>query len=506
MLHSSVTLTRKLRLAQALKNAGIENPAAVVRLTIAGTMTKSDFAYIRENMHETLHRLDMREASVRKNKIPDGAFNNCRALSAVIIPDTSTEIGDCIFNMGNRMRSFTIPASVVKMNGAASFEDCKFRTITVHPDNPAYASDDGVLFNKDKTVLLLYPAGRKGDYTVPASVVKIAGSAFTCCEVATLTIPETVKEIEDCAFNHCAITSSLVFPASVTDISHRKFCDCYLTEIVIHPDNPVYSSKDGVLFNKDKTELIIYPNWKEGSYNVPSLVVKIADRAFYDCSKLWSVVIPNSVIEIGSEAFFDCKGLLHIDIPVSVIKIANDILNRCPVSIAVHPDNPAYASDEGVLFNKDKTELIYFPNSKGDYVVPSSVVKIADRAFAEHDYCEYYEGVCMKSVVIPYSVTEIGSEAFYNCKGLTAVDISSSVVVIKERTFGGCRDLKSITIPASVIKIANDTFEDCRAYITVHPDNPVYTSENGKIKRKEHTKKTYHSGKYPDKSSISKND
>ena len=199
MTHSSVTLTRRTRLTQALKNAGIENPAAVTRLAVSGTMTDDDFAYIRENMHETLHRLDLREASVRKNKIPDGAFNNCRALSAVFIPDTATEIGDCIFNMGNRMRSFTIPTSVVK----------------------------------------------------------IAGSAFTCCEVATLTIPETVKEIEDCAFNHCAITSSLVFPASVTDISHRKFYDCYLTDIVVHPDNPVYTSENGKIKRKRVAKEII---------------------------------------------------------------------------------------------------------------------------------------------------------------------------------------------------------------------------------------------------------
>jgi hypothetical protein len=388
MIHISVTLTRKTRLEQALKNAGIENPAAVTRLAVAGTFTESDFAYIRENMRETLHRLDMREASVRKNKIPDGAFNNCRELSAVIMPDTTTEIGDCIFNFGNRMRSFTIPASVVKINGAASFGDCKFRTITVHPDNPVYASEDGVLFNKDKTELLLYPAGRKGDYTVPASVVKIAGSAFHCCEMATLTIdcvegcavPETVKEIEDHAFNHCTVTSSLVFPASVTDISHHKFCDCYLTDIVVHPDNPVYSSDDGVLFNKDKTELIICPNRK------------------------W-----------------------------------------------------------------------------GDYVVPASVVKIADCAF---DHCD------LSSVAVPASVIEIGSEAFFYCTRLTSIEIPDTLVEIKERAFKYCRALTSVAIPASTVKIAEDAFDDCHYYmtITVHPDNPFYTSENGKIKRKRKTK------------------
>jgi 5-bromo-4-chloroindolyl phosphate hydrolysis protein len=502
----NVELTTKTRLEKALKRVCIDDPASVTKLTISGTVTGKDFEYIRDNMAKTLQKLDLSHAKVRKNKIENHAFNQCPALTWVTIPETTTAIGDSIFSFGNRMTEFFIPASVVEIGGSFC-TDCKMlHTITVHPDNPAFSSADGVLFNKDKIELLVYPSGRNGDYTIPASVVKIGCGAFMYCDVASLVVPASVTEIDEKVFFDSRI-SSIEFPASVTWDIIERFCNNSLSRISVHPDHLDYASVDGVLFNKDKTELLIYPRERQDSdYTVPAPVVKIREDAFSHSTNLKSVIIPVSVKEIGDGVFFDskaltsvvidcvgdvpggiteirshtfalcdcltsvtvpasvkkiewrafrCKVLTAITIPASVVEIDEEAFFLCPAAITVHPGNPAYSSEDGILFNKDKTELLHFPGSwQGDYVIPASVVKIGDRAF-------------------------------YDCEGLTSVYIPTSITTIGKSAFG-CTGLESVNIPQSVIKIESGNF--FRTFVTVHPGNPVYTSEEGKIRYKRQVK------------------
>jgi len=225
MTNISLTLTSKLRLAQAIKNAGIENPATVARLTVAGTMTDDDFAYIRENMRETLQELDMGEALVVE--IGDYAFSGCAGLTAVVLPASAVEIDDYAFYECAGLTSVFIPASVVK-TGNVIFHRCTGLTsIAVHPDNPVFASDDGVWFNRDKTVLISCPEGRQGDYVVPASVTKIGKYAFSdCTGLTSVSLPASVQTIEYGAFEGCAGLTSIVVPATVTVIAENTFADC----------------------------------------------------------------------------------------------------------------------------------------------------------------------------------------------------------------------------------------------------------------------------------------
>ena len=313
---------------------------------------------------------------------------------------------------------------------------CGLKSITVHPDNPVYTSENGILFNKDKTELKRCPEGQKGDYIIPASVVKIGVFAFFFCYG--------------------------------------------LTAIKVHPDNPVFSSENGILFNKDKTKLIVYPPaQRQSEYFVPDSVTKIEERAFCECSNLTSIFIPISVTEVGYRAFFGCSGLTSMTIPASVTEIGEQIFFRCTslTDIIIHPDNPVFASENGILLNKDKTILIRYPEGRqGNYVISDSVVRIKNRAFED---C-----TGLISVVIPDSVTVIEESAFDCLDGLTSVIISNSVTEIGFRAFGDCTGLTSVVLPASVTKIGCNAFSNCRAFFTVHPDNPVYKSVNGKLKRK----------------------
>ena len=181
------------------------------------------------------------------------------------------------------------------------------------------------------------------------------------------------------------------------------------------------------------------------SITIPSGLTSIGEMAFFNCSALTSVTIPNGVISIGNFAFGSCTGLKSITIPSSVTSIENNIFQDCTglTNITVDSSNPSFCSESGVLFNKDKTTLIYWPRGKtGSYTIPDGVTAIGDYAFY---YCSG-----LTSVTIPSSVTSIGESAFQHCTGLTSITIPNSVTSIVNLAFWDCDSLTIVYIPSGV--------------------------------------------------------
>ncbi|MBE6812815.1 MAG: leucine-rich repeat domain-containing protein [Ruminococcaceae bacterium] len=188
---------------------------------------------------------------------------------------------------------------------------------------------------------------------------------------------------------------------------------------------------------------------------IPNSVTSIGMRAFAGCESLSKITIPNGVNFLGRSVFIGCKNLKTIIIGKGLKNVTGMSFINCAAKLTVSTSNPYLCVADGVLYSKDKTELIYDAASRNNtsYTIPNSVTSISDGAF--------YGCSNLTSITMPSKLTTIGLYAFYGCSGLTSIAIPSSVTTIDSYAFYGCSGLKNITIPNSVTSIGGSAFEDC---------------------------------------------
>jgi len=293
--------------------------------------------------------------------------------------------------------------------------------------------------------------------TISNSLTTIGQFAFySCFNLTVINIPQGVETIGEAAFEETGI-SSIYIPKTVTSIGNWVFTPCYnLTSINVDPLNTAYTSENGILFNKDKTKIITYPMAKATAYyDIPNTVKIIGIASFANCQNLSGLNIPNTVTTIEGYAFASCGSEININIPSSVIAIESGAFNSCGfITINVHADNPAYTSEDGVLFSKNKTLLIQFPGNKaGDYIMPSLVNSISQGAFYN---CNH-----IKSVVVSEHVTTIGDLTFYFCSSLNSVTLPRSIKQINNSFLGGCNEMKTLIVNwASPLSVSANLFSE----------------------------------------------
>jgi len=240
-------------------------------------------------------------------EIGDYAFQDNRNITSVIISNSVNYIGWAAFEACTGLTGITIPASVTYIGGMA-FSGCsQLASINVNQNNPEFSSETGILYSKDKKILLVAPGAISSAFSIPDNVIKIGQGAFRECKnLTSLNIHKDVEYINCGTFTGC-------------------------TNLMINVDinNPNFSSDNGILFNNDKTELIAYPSARD-QVTIPDTVKYIANTAFEGCINLTGVTIPDSVEYIGSWAFGGCTKVSMITIPASVVFIDSLAFNQWP--------------------------------------------------------------------------------------------------------------------------------------------------------------------------------
>lgn len=307
--------------------------------------------------------------------------------------------------------------------------------------------------------------------TIPDSVTNLGYSAFFgCAGLTNISLGAGVIAIGTNAFQGCNGLTNFSLPASVISIGSQAFTFCpNLTAINVDPANPFYSSAAGVLFDKNQATLIQCPGGLAGSFAVPNTVGSIASSAFASCAGITNIAIPASVTNIGFEAFKTCARL---------------------AAIVVDTNNPAFSSQNGVLFDQSAATLIQYPMAlTGPYAIPGGVTSIATEAFYD---CTNLTGVvipagvasigssafmaCTKlaSATFPTSLTNIGDHAFYDCPTLTsAVTLGDNLRNLGDSAFYFCPGLTSVSVGNGITSIGNSVFYECSGLASVALGNNV---------------------------------
>lgn len=313
------------------------------------------------------------------------AFKDSLTLTNVTVPNSITRIRSQAFAGCTGLRRVSLGNGVTRISEDAFTGCAGLLEFKVDTFSPAYSSQAGILFNKDKTLLIQCPGSKTGAYAIPASVLRVGSRAFfgcsnltgvvftnggtlvgdwafgNCTGLTSVVLSNHVAGLGEGAFFGCSGLTNLALGSAVTGIGAGAFFGCSrLAEISMDPLNPVYSSSGGALLNKRRTRLLFCPEAMTGRYAIPAGVTRIEDRAFYLCDQLTGITIPAGVTRLGTAAFQGCTRLTSLTIPASVTRIYRNAFRDCEnlASFYFRGNVPSFGS--GCFTNVNPDAIVHY--------------------------------------------------------------------------------------------------------------------------------------------------
>lgn len=388
--------------------------------------------------------------------IAENAFSYCSLLESVTLPAHFVLEKD---KNGNLVTDATTGVSV----SLKAFSNCaKLSSIDVSKNNAEISAVGGVVCDKSGTVMYYCPKGRTGAYTIPNGVTEIGAYAFDGCKYLTsITVPNHVTKIGNYAFRDCDKVRVLTFKGgAVVDmtVGNYAFYNLDMLETIVFEEGSrvAYLGIGAFGYAKKLTDLTI-----------PDSMREIGKQAFMNCTALRSVTFAEDGqdLSFGDKAFLNCTGITEIRLPASVQELSLSVFDGCSgiMKVTVDPNNQKYTDIDGVLFTKDKSEILFYGvgRSAESYTLPAETTAYGATSFKNNPY--------LKSVIITANIVKIGDSAFYGCTKLSELvfEAAEAELEIGSCAFQNCSALTSVELPARLKKIGDHLFDGATSLTNV---------------------------------------
>ncbi len=424
--------------------------------------------------------------------IDDYAFYYCTRLTSIIIPDNVTTIGADAFYYCGELSNVVLPDSLESI-GRNAFAFCS-NLSSIHIPKRVVEIGSGAFW---------YAGLTKLTFEEDSKLRVIKEDTFVSCRLKRLVLPEGIIKIEKYAFSLAEVTF-VVLPSTLNYIGYDAFFECSITDVCYRgtqeqwqevfkgytdymPDDYLAKAKRHYNFNDETIiasgtcgenlswslygsgtlkitgsgDMMDYCDWRTRACFIKKIVfdgaiTNIGRSAFYECINLEEITIPNSVTKIGAYAFYNCNSLKSIVVSKDINFIGTEAFSNTSSieEFIVDENNEHFASKDGVLYSKDKTILVKYPEGKKD-----------------------------NTFLVPEGVTTIGCYSFLGTVYLEEVSFSDTVVLIEEWAFGSCLSLKEINLPNGITEIAYATFIDCEALEKILIPDSVKSIESSAFRR-----------------------
>ena len=344
-------------------------------------------------------------------------FTNCIKLQNFEIPVNVTKISECSFSSCREINSIKISKNLQEININA-FNNCtKLNNIEIDKENKNFNFENGILFNKEKTQMIII---------LPNAI-----------KVDTLVVPNTVTTLKVSNLASYSQLTKLELPESITYIDPSMFQMLKINKITIDSNNSTYMATDEAVYSKDKTQMVFY-FIQNANVEIEEGVKSINAYCFFKNKALTKIKLPNSLTQIGGLAFWECNNLQQLDLGEKITVLDPIFIYELDdIKVTIDSNNTKYMIKDNVIYSKDGKTLITIIGNPTEFVIPKGVTKIGISAF--------HNKYNLQKITIPEGVTEIGA-SFKYCTALKEIEIPSSVNKISNNCFEYSQNIKKIVI------------------------------------------------------------